>query len=602
MQDTTNSEKEELEIKQLIATINKPISIWDYFKSDTYKGKQPILFLIIDKVDPIRAKKWSKALGKLTKAHVKAIHSINYSFEIESFIEEYKIHSLFILDLSYDTDSVLISSKDDSIQSFLANSFSVDAHQFSWSSTEIENLPIYMNTLTTFLKIGKAADLYNFFHFLFSFIHIVPKLSLKDNESITLCKSDKAVEQNIPYNRVELHPTFLTKYQLQENDYVIIYNPLNFAYTVACVKSTSKIGLDEIITTSGIKNRLEIATNAKIVLHPLKKIIANNILIQDAKNLANGDIIVSPDIFQAVQAMGTDYLEVFNRTTSTSFDIKRAKIKESETLSNGSIKMSYLQREFLDFEHPPDTLSNYYFDLFNDVTKLDTEQIDFLKKHYDNKKVHEIKEYKEKQNIKKILKQVGYNQVVLYPLYRKSEIKKKPLYKKVYHLLLRHLIRSASLKLKVIRPYSTDESSNIVRMSKSAMSLLGITENDLIRLHYRKHSIVVPVLEFDSTELIKEVNIVTNDSAINISIGIPAHLRYKLGIKQIGKICEVERNLHFLFIKNFHLQFLPVLASVFAIFSINDLKLWTQILMTIAIVPFSMYITLSAVREKIPKK
>jgi hypothetical protein len=601
-EQTEKSEDQTKPITQLITSLNKRKSFWDLFKVANFKGQLPILICILDHNDYHRAKKWSRALAKQIDAHVMAISSKYFSHEISKYITDYQIHSVFILDISRDSGQIHIASKEESIKSFVTTSLAVEQFQFIFDALESENLPIYQNTITTLLSIGKSADLFIFFKFFLSFIHIPSKVSLVDKQSVILTKSTKPVAQNIPYNRVELHADFMREYQLNENDYVIIYNPLQFIYSVASVKRTSKnISQGEIITSLGIKNKLGIMAHSKVVIHPLKKILAADIQLQDVKSLAEGNIYVSPDLYEQISAAKTDCFEVFNRTTTASFDISRANIMKSDSMSASSIKMSYLQREFLDFEHPPDTLSPYYYEQYHNLEKLNLEQLLFLKKQYANQKVNDIKDYEDKLEIKRILKKVDYNQVVLYPLYRKQEPRKEPVLKRLYHYLLSYLIRPASLKLKVIRPYSTDESSNIVRMSKSAMSLLGIAENDLILLQYRKESIAVPVLEFDQTELIREVNIVTNESSINISIGIPAHLRYKLGIKQIGKICKVERNLHFLFIKNVHLQFLPVLASVFAIFSFDELKPWIQILMTIFIIPLSMYITLSAVREKIPK-
>jgi hypothetical protein len=596
-----NSEGMKQQVEQLIASINKRRTFWELFKESHFIGKQPILICIFDQENPQRAKKWSRSLAKHTNAHVMAISSNYYSLEIKEYIENHQIHSFFFLEITDNSTDIHISSSEESLISFIKNSLVVEP--VLTFSHEAENLPIYEHAVTTFLKVGISADLVTFFTFLLSFIHIPSKVSLEDKQSAILTKSSLAVAQNIPYNRVELHPDFLQKFQLKENDYVIVYNPLKFIYTVASVKRTSKkMSQEEIITSLGIKNKLEMDSDSKVVLHPLKKIIATDIQLQDVKSLAEGNIFVSPDLYKKIMAAKTDCFEVFNRTTAASFDISKTNIIESTSMSPSSIKMSYLQREFLDFEHPPDTLSPYYYGQYHNLDKLDLDQLLFLKKQYANGKVNEISDYEEKLEIKRILKKVDYNQVVLYPLYRRQERKKNHLLIRFYHYLLELFIRSASLKLKVIRPYSTDESSNIVRMSKSAMSLLGIAENDLIWLHYRKQSIAVPVLEFDQTELIKEVNIVTNESAINISIGIPAHLRYQLGIKQIGKICEVERNMSFLFIKNVHLQFLPVLASVFAIFSFDHLKAWIQLLMTIGIIPLSMYITLSAVRAKIPKQ
>jgi hypothetical protein len=320
--------------------------------------------------------------------------------------------------------------------------------------------------------------------------------------------------------------------------------------------------------------------------------------VQNASQLVDGDISISKDIDDTLSAIGADHFEIVNRVTSASFDIERSKIKVKPTLEPGTIQLSYLQREFLDLEHPPDTLSKYYYDQIYEALINQAEPIDLIQNQYEKQKVREDLKYEDKQKLKKLIKLAGFNNVAIYPLYLKPKKKKRF---SIATLFLNLAIRRASLKLNVIRPYSTDESSNIVRMSKSAMNLLGIAENDLVILNYRRKSIEVPVLEFDSPELVKETNIVTNESSINISIGIPAHLRFKLGIKQIGKICEVERDLSFLFKKNLSLQFLPILAAAFAVFSLDELSFLNRSIITAIIIPISSFITLSVVREKIPK-
>jgi len=426
------------------------------------------------------------------------------------------------------------------------------------------------------------------------------KLSWEHKESMVLDVSRFSVKQSIPYNRVEFHPDVLIQFGLQENDYVVIYHPLNCKFSVASVKSSPVINRNEIIVSPSIKKKLELWPHAKIVVHPLRRMISTNIQIQNVKQLADGTVIVSDDIYQQMNEMGAEHFEIVNRITSASVDIDRSKIVLDGSIKPGTVKMSYLQREFLDFEHPPNTLSDFYYNLFISTQRLNENQVVFLRDHYENNKVHHIDSYEEKLKAKEILKAVGYNHAVIYPLPEKKRRTKSGGIKDTFDIFLNWSIRPASLKLKVIRPYSTDESSNIVRISKSVMSLLGIEENDIIQLNYRGRSIKVPVLELDSTELIKETNIVCNESSINISIGIPAYLRDKLGIKQIGKICRVERDLKFLFRKNWNKQFLPIIATIFTIYSF-DIEVWIKIVIMFVIIPISSYITLSGVREKIQK-
>ena len=83
---------------------------------------------------------------------------------------------------------------------------------------------------------------------------------------------------------------------------------------------------------------------------------------------------------------------------------------------------------------------------------------------------------------------------------------------------------------------------------------------------------------------------------------MPAHLRNELGILQIHKICKVERDLPFLFRKNWNQQFLPIIAVIFTIYSLNVANFWVKVSLLCIIIPLSSYVTLSRVREKVPKK
>jgi hypothetical protein len=588
-------------IEKLQLAETKESSFWNHFitKNDTFIGEWPILILVVEKENVIRVRNWCETIYQETKVHVKAVRSL-LSVEVEQYIVDKKIHTIFVLDIEQDHHQMLISSNQLTIQSFLTQTLRVKQNLFHWNSEDLEFNPVLSNHQTTFIKTGKLEDLRKFFDFFKAMIQIVPRLSVQ-SISKTVRLSSKQVVQNLPLNRVELNIQSFQQLGIHENDYVLVYQPSNNKYAIGCVKSSAKIEPGEIITTVGIRRKLEMTAGTSMVLHPIKKMVGEKILIQDAKYLARGVTFVSSSIYQDLIDTGAESFEIVNLATASSFDISRDKILESPSSADGAIKLSYLQREFLDLEHPPDTLSTYYFDLYQQNEHLDSEQMAFLEEHYSNQKVHSIKEYEDKLKLKDILKKVDYNQVSIYPIHTAKKEKKRNVLTFLFQKFLQLAIRPATLQLNVIRPYSTDESSNIVRMPKSAMSLLGINENDLITIHYRERSIVVPVLELDSTELIRETNIVPNESRINISLGVPAHLRYKLGIKQIGKACKVERHLWFQFKKNASLQFLPILATIFAIFSFTDLNFWLRVIFSIITLPISSYITLSAVREKIPK-
>lgn len=568
-------------------------------RKSSWKADSKTFIILKDSSNKQRAQVWGKTIHKLFKVNVLAVNKLQ-SLQIESYIKKHSIVSVIIIDLDSTDEHTLISTDNESTFSFLTNCFTqIEKQEYIINMDDVKNY--HFPTLTTFIKLGNKTNLRKFLSFFQSYVYWHVKLSFAYKKSHVLNVSDKGVSENVPYNRLELHSSFLRKLNIQENDFLIILNPLNYKFSIVCVKSTTNSIGEDIIVSLSIRRKLELGEKSKVVIHPLRKLIVNEIKIQNVKQVADGSISVSPDLYEQIEKMGTKYVEIVNRVTAASIDVEFDKVRIDKTLSSGTIRLSYLQREFLNFEHPPDLLTPYYYESFVKHSKLQIEEQQFLEKHYKNKKVHEIKDYGEKQKTKNLLKRVGYYHAAIYPLPEKCKRKKPNVFKRVFYPFLKWTIRPQAIKLKVIRPYSTDESSNIVRLSKSVMSLLGIEENDLVQLHYRGRSITVPVLELASKELINETNIITNEGSINISIGVPAHLRDKLGIKQIGKICDVERDLYFLFRKSLNSQFLPIIGSIIAISQVDIGNLWLKISLLIVFLPVSSYFALSKVREKIPK-
>lgn len=72
-------------------------------------------------------------------------------------------------------------------------------------------------------------------------------------------------------------------------------------------------------------------------------------------------------------------------------------------------------------------------------------------------------------------------------------------------------------------------------------------------------------------------------------------------MKKIGVVCNVNRNLPYLFKKHSNMQFIPIVATVIAIFALAIPSILLKILCIASIIPLAIYISLSPVREKIPK-
>jgi hypothetical protein len=431
----------------------------------------------------------------------------------------------------------------------------------------------------------------NILHIL-SILSLRLKLMTRDHlEPAVLKISQRGLTNIFPHNRIELHGDKMTELQLSENDYVVLANVKTGKRRRCVVKRNQEISTEEIILGRSTKEKLMTENGTSVYLIKENKITFTKYGKQVVHSVRDGYIIVSSSIYNALQNKGESF-ELVNVVTGKSFDIPLSKIRSEDSLNPSTVKLSFLQRQFLEYEQPPNTIDSYFYEKFKEHPDA---QEKFLNYYKAEKAVPKL-DYLAQLDLMRNFNQIGYTMLHLYPFEPTNP--KVRLHKRLWEFLLEKIIGQKCLSLSAIRPYSTDESSNAVRMSPSAMKLLGVDETDTIILKNRGKRVKARVLAIESIDLLRETNIVTHDSSMNISIGIPSHLRSELGLKNIGKVIEVERDLTYLFKKNLNLQFLPTIATILTAFTLNMKPLF-QILLVIALVPLSVFLTFSNVREKI---
>ncbi|OLO40522.1 hypothetical protein BTR23_05900 [Alkalihalophilus pseudofirmus] len=412
--------------------------------------------------------------------------------------------------------------------------------------------------------------------------------------------TDTRLKGIFPHHRVDLHPKQMQKLGLAENDYVTVWNPLNGKCRRCVVQANDQFTLeDDIQIGLSTKNKLEVTANnvAKLLIQKYPCASFNKIGVMNVNAIKNGNIIVSKNIYDALDQQCTMF-EMVNTVTGASFDIHRSNITYNATLDDETVKLNFLQRQFIDYELPPDILSDYYYQKFYTHPKAD-EQVHEVLKHYENGEAMPFFPYIERQVFKASLQKVGYVDAKLYPLHDYSKkTENRSIFKRINNEIAEKMIRQATLQLKVIRPYSTDEANNIVRVSPHSLKLLGLEETDTIILKNRATEVKVRVLAMDSVDLVRETSIIPSESSMNVSIGIPAPIRNELGLKNVGKIIEVQRCLPYLFRKNLNLQFFSIIAAVLATMS-TGLSLDYMIMILCILIPISVYISFSKVRESI---
>ena len=144
------------------------------------------------------------------------------------------------------------------------------------------------------------------------------------------------------------------------------------------------------------------------------------------------------------------------------------------------------------------------------------------------------------------------------------------------------------------RPYDPDEGSDIVRMTASNMSLLGIDPMDRVFLRYRKKSVSCRVLELDDKDAFLTTNIPVSPELV---IGVPAHLRKKLGVTDLSSSIKVDRDTGFIFRRSFNEQIVPILLTLFTTQLFADKSIIISALLSIVAIPVVLYFNLSSKRN-----
>ncbi len=159
-------------------------------------------------------------------------------------------------------------------------------------------------------------------------------------------------------------------------------------------------------------------------------------------------------------------------------------------------------------------------------------------------------------------------------------------------LFTRLFVGKSALSLMCRRPYECDENTDVVRLSNANMKLLGVEEMDSVILRHHTKSVKCRVLELDDKELFEEIN---GDvpAPSDLAVGIPAHVRKKLGLNFINCAVKIERDTNFLFSKSLPEQIVPLLLT----FTTSGLVLDTHILWEILFAVVVVYVNLSSKRH-----
>lgn len=268
--------------------------------------------------------------------------------------------------------------------------------------------------------------------------------------------------------------------------------------------------------------------------------------VQELKFIQDDCISVTPQVFDNISQLEFDFFIVYNRNDSSHFILNKKHIRKSTGHDNSSIKLSRKQRLMLNIN----------------IEKDDVQDI------------------------------------VLLPI-----IQKIPKNNSLSRKILSIYVGKVNYSLIVKRPLSTDETFNIVRLSRSNMKLLGVADTDILNISYKGKSVKVRALEFDDINGIKEANAdITNDDTmfdINLIIAMPAFVRDKLEIPTVASnvAVKVERDMKYIWDKNISKQILPIILILFSTEMLSNLKgILQKAIFSLLALPIVLYFNLSSER------
>lgn len=342
-----------------------------------------------------------------------------------------------------------------------------------------------------------------------------------------------------------------------------------------------------------------INNGVKFVIKEIAHADVNRYHIQKVEDLKKDKVIISEDIIKTIEAnRKLKGVIIVNNLNGYSLTLPMSKI-EVETNNTDRVILSIKHRKLLDVELPT-FISQYYLD------KLDGALDKYYKSEYEN--VIYENYYEAAREFKNAIEAHDIKLLSVYPIYEEepNKVIKNTLFKYLHQFknkVLAIIIGQRTITLRVIRPYPIDESENIVRLSKTAMELLGLEETDTVVIRKGNRRYKARVLVIDDWDTISNENRIKSEQDLSLLIGIPAYMRNQLGLYYINTNVFVERDLDYFFRKHLNNQVITIISFMLSLTIFNDISnIKLRMLAIITFLISMIYLSFSEVREKISNK
>ena len=376
---------------------------------------------------------------------------------------------------------------------------------------------------------------------------------------------------------------------------MLLVNPNNGKHVNVSLKICEGIGENDFVTTLHVQEILQLVPDTTVFLCKYKSLEFQRIRVQKIEHIRESDLVISKTDFHNVccnqEKTPCKYLEIYNTFSQESIVVKKSHVYVDETLEPGTIRLSRKQRICLGMELPQ-FLSERHWAVLKE--NLDENSADFqlVCRLYSasNSILDEDAPYEKKMQVKKIISRYCTGAIRIIPVPESMYEKRGKLLRRICDFY----VGKSTISLICRRPYDIDEGLDIVRMSKSNMSLLGIDEMDKVTLQYKNKRVSCRVLELEDEKAFLQTNLPISPDLV---LGVPAHIRNKLGVMDLSSSIKIDRDTAFIFKKNINEQVVPVLLTLFSTNLFTDFSIISSALLSLVAIPVVLYFNLSSKRN-----
>ena len=393
-------------------------------------------------------------------------------------------------------------------------------------------------------------------------------------------------------NVVGVSPSIFEKHS---QDKLLLINETNHSFCNITLAKKDSLSDSSILLSSHLKEILATTENTELLLCKYDDFEYRKIQVQKIDHIKENNLIVSEEDYRGIMCNFTGlpfkYFEVYNTLSKDSIIVKRSHIFVDETLSPGSIRLNRKQRLSLCLELPL-FLTDTEFGVLTDKENMTENEAALIRNLYvsTNHNLNKNASYDQKQKAKKIISEKLERNIKIIPVIESIKSNSKGISRRICDFY----VGKSTISLVCRRPYEIDEGVDVVRITKSNMSLLGINEMDKVIIQYKNNKLSCRVLELDDNEAFFETNL---PISADMAIGIPVQLRKKLAINDLSSSIKVDRDTIFIFKKNINEQIIPILLTLFSANLFSDSSIIISALLSLIAVPIVLFLNLSSKRN-----